>query len=76
MGFSWFDKADWLCWAAKAVGELIAERAKAAGVKFTFGTNNTSLENLGYMKNCLDMIEECELKPEDIWIPNMNRFWR
>ncbi|MCB8995620.1 MAG: hypothetical protein H6538_08425 [Bacteroidales bacterium] len=40
--------------------------AKAAGVKFTLGTNNTDA-NLGYLEYGLEMIRECDLKPEDFW---------
>ena len=45
------------------------KRAKDAGVKFTFGTNNTSPDDLGRLEYCLDMIEQCNLQPEDIWMP-------
>jgi hypothetical protein len=40
--------------------------AKAAGVKFTFGTNNTG-DELGRLEYCLKMIEACELTPEDMF---------
>jgi hypothetical protein len=40
--------------------------AKAAGVKFTMGTNNGDAD-LGYLEYGLDMILECNLKPEDFW---------
>ncbi len=40
--------------------------AKEAGVKFTLGTNNTKAE-LGYLEYGLNMINECDLKPEDFW---------
>jgi hypothetical protein len=42
--------------------------AKEAGVKFSFGTNNTGSE-LGRLEYCLKMIEECGLVPDDIFIP-------
>jgi histidinol phosphatase-like PHP family hydrolase len=42
--------------------------AKNAGVKFTFGTNNTGKE-LGRLEYCLKMIEECCLTPDDIFMP-------
>jgi histidinol phosphatase-like PHP family hydrolase len=45
------------------------KRAKAAGVKFTFGTNNGGPEDLGRLEYCLEMIRECALTPDDIWIP-------
>jgi hypothetical protein len=45
--------------------------AKKAGIKFTFGTNNTGKE-LGRLEYCLKMIEECGLTPDDIFIPKPN----
>jgi len=45
------------------------KRAKAAGVKFTFGTNNGGPADLEHLQYCLDMIKECDLQPADIWIP-------
>ncbi|PWD99994.1 DUF1080 domain-containing protein [Marinilabilia rubra] len=42
------------------------KKAKKAGVKFTFGTNNTGRE-LGHLDYCLEMIEKCDLKPEDMF---------
>jgi hypothetical protein len=44
------------------------KRAKAAGVKFTFGTNNGG-RNLGRLEYCLDMIRECGLTPADMFLP-------
>ena len=40
--------------------------AKRAGVKFTFGTNNTGKE-LGRLEYCLEMIEECDLEPKHMF---------
>ena len=45
------------------------KRAKAAGVKFTFGTNNSNADNLGRMDYAIEMIRECGLKPSDMWMP-------
>ena len=45
------------------------KRAKDNGVKFTFGTNNTSRYDLGKLEYCIAMVEECGLTPNDIWIP-------
>lgn len=45
------------------------KRAKEAGVKFTFGTNNTGPDDLGRLEYCLDMVEACDLRSSDIWIP-------
>ena len=47
------------------------KRAKAGGVKFTFGTNNTSAANLGRLEYCIEMVEEAGLTPQDMWIPPM-----
>jgi len=46
------------------------KKAKAAGVKFTFGTNNTGREDLGRLDYCLRMAAECRLKRPDFWFPN------
>jgi len=42
--------------------------AKAKGVKFAFGTNNTDQDfaNLDY---CLQVLKECDLKPGDMFFP-------
>lgn len=40
--------------------------AKAAGVKFAFGTNNVTKE-LGQLEYCLEMIQECGLTPADMF---------
>ncbi len=40
--------------------------AKEAGIKFTFGTNNTGNE-LGQLEYCIQMIEECKLTPNDMF---------
>lgn len=40
--------------------------AKEAGVKFSFGTNNTG-RDLGQLEYCLQMIEECKLTPNDMF---------
>ncbi len=42
--------------------------AKDAGIKFSFGTNNTG-EDLGRLDYCIQMIEECKLTPADIFEP-------
>ena len=48
--------------------QAFIKRAKAAGVKFSFGTNNTD-RNLGRMEYALAMVKECGLTPHDIFIP-------
>jgi histidinol phosphatase-like PHP family hydrolase len=45
------------------------KRAKEQGIKFTFGTNNGGPDDLGNLEYCLEMIEECGLRPDDIWRP-------
>jgi len=42
--------------------------AKQAGAKFAFGTNNGGKE-LGRLEYCLEMIDECGLAKNDIFIP-------
>jgi histidinol phosphatase-like PHP family hydrolase len=45
------------------------KRAKEAGVKFTFGTNNGGIDDLGRMEYALLMVEECGLTRGDMWLP-------
>jgi hypothetical protein len=45
------------------------KRAKANGVKFTFGTNNGGADDLGRLEYCIDMAKECGLTSNDMWIP-------
>jgi histidinol phosphatase-like PHP family hydrolase len=42
--------------------------AKQAGVKFSFGTNNSD-GNLGRMEYCLEMVQACGLRWSDIFFP-------
>jgi histidinol phosphatase-like PHP family hydrolase len=49
------------------------KRAKAAGIKFTCGTNNNSAADIGRMEYCLEMIRECGLRWQDMWVPEMRR---
>jgi histidinol phosphatase-like PHP family hydrolase len=44
------------------------QRAKSAGVKFSFGTN-TSDPNLGRMEYALAMVKQCGLTWQDIFVP-------
>jgi hypothetical protein len=46
----------------------IIREAKKAGLKFSFGTNNAAAD-LGQLEYCLQMIEECGLTPEDMFLP-------
>ncbi len=45
--------------------------AKAAGCKFSFGTNNSSGEDLGRSEYGLRMIEECKLVWQDFFVPGV-----
>ncbi|MCL5096845.1 MAG: hypothetical protein M1608_04835 [Candidatus Omnitrophica bacterium] len=42
--------------------------AKKAGVKFTFGTNNGD-RDVGGLGYCLDMVKECGLTAQDMFMP-------
>ena len=49
------------------------KRAKEAGIKFTFGTNNTSNNDLGRLEYCLKAIHELGLTKEDIFLPRASK---
>lgn len=44
------------------------KQAQAAGIQFTFGTNNVD-GNLGRCQYGLEMIKQCGLTPADMWTP-------
>jgi len=44
------------------------QRAKNAGVKFSFGTNNSD-PNLGRIEYALEMVKQCGLTWQDIFVP-------
>lgn len=46
------------------------EKAKAAGLKFTFGTNNTDAD-FGKLEYCIRMMKECGITDEDMFKPNI-----
>lgn len=50
----------------KTPSATMIKMAKAAGVKFAFGTNNVTRE-LGQLEYCLQMIQECGLQPGDMF---------
>lgn len=50
----------------KTPGAEMIKMAKEAGIKFTFGTNNTG-NDLGKLDYCFKMIEECKLTPHDMF---------
>ncbi|MCP5520612.1 MAG: beta-propeller fold lactonase family protein [Verrucomicrobiales bacterium] len=45
------------------------KRARAAGVKFTFGTNNGGKDDLGHLEYGLEAIRECGLTSADLFVP-------
>lgn len=47
----------------------LIKQAMAGGVKFTFGTNNLAPEEVGHMEYAIEMIKECGLSPNDLFIP-------
>jgi hypothetical protein len=50
---------------------VLIKEAKKAGLKFSFGTNNAAAE-LGQLEYCLQMLEECALTPEDMFLPPLH----
>ena len=44
------------------------KRAKAGGIKFTLGTNNSD-RDLGRLEYSLRMVRECGLEWQDMWMP-------
>ena len=54
-------------------GKRIIMKAKEAGVKFTFGSNNVTpdVSDLSYS---LQMKKECDLKPENMYKPKIKVF--
>jgi histidinol phosphatase-like PHP family hydrolase len=50
--------------------ETFLKMAKQAGVKFSFGTNNSD-GNLGRMEYCLEMVKACNLRWQDIFYPKL-----
>ncbi len=50
----------------------VIRKAKARGIKFTFGTNNVDAD-FGKLEYAVQAIRECALTPDDIWFPSMSR---
>lgn len=48
---------------------VFLKRAKEAGLKFTFGTNNTTNTDLGRLEYCLKAIKELGLTGNDVFVP-------
>jgi len=55
----------------KIPNKEIIQKAKAAGVKFTFGTNNAGANDLGKMEYAIRMKEECGLTAQDMFKPKI-----
>ena len=53
----------------KVPSAKIIKEAKAAGLKFTLGTNNNGLRELDRLDYSLRMVEECGLTIDDMWFP-------
>jgi hypothetical protein len=53
----------------KVPGIAFIKRAKAAGVKFTFGTNNAGNTDLNCLEYCIKAIDDAGITPEDIFLP-------
>jgi len=54
---------------SKVPSAKIIKAAKAAGVKFTLGTNNNGVRELDRLNYSLRMVEECGLTIDDMWFP-------
>lgn len=52
----------------KIPSAMFIKKAKAAGAKFSFGTNNAAAE-LGRLEYPIQMVKECGLKWQDIFVP-------
>jgi len=50
--------------------EKFIRLAKAAGAKFTFGTNNGG-RDIGSLDYCLEMQEKCDLRWQDMFVPGV-----
>ncbi len=50
-------------------GIAFIKKARDAGVKFTFGTNNVGAEDLGRLEYCLEVIDEAGISPDDMFLP-------
>jgi hypothetical protein len=53
----------------KLPSQSFIQMAKAAGAKFSFGTNNTAADDLGRCEYAIRMFQECKLVWQDIFVP-------
>jgi len=51
--------------------KAIIQKAKDAGVKFTFGTNNGGADDMGLMEYAIKIKEECGLTAQDMYKPKI-----
>ena len=51
--------------------KAIIQKAKAAGVKFTFGTNNADETDIGLMEYAIQMKNECGITANDMYKPKI-----
>ncbi|MDR1780978.1 MAG: DUF1080 domain-containing protein [Tannerella sp.] len=54
----------------KIPNKAIIQKAKAAGVKFTFGTNN-GMRDLGKLEYCIEMKNACGITAQDMYKPKI-----
>jgi hypothetical protein len=52
--------------------ETFIRRAKAAGAKFSCGTNNGGRDDLGNLEYSREMIAKCKLTQKDLFVPKPN----
>ena len=50
----------------------VIKKAKARGLKFTFGTNNVNAD-FGRCEYAIQAIKECGITADDIWFPSMSK---
>ncbi|MDR0794520.1 MAG: DUF1080 domain-containing protein [Tannerella sp.] len=55
----------------KIPNKAIIQKAKAAGVKFTFGTNNAGADDLGLLEYCIQIKKECGITAQDMYKPKV-----
>ena len=53
----------------KLPGAAFVKMAKAAGCKFTFGTNNAGADDLRRSEYGIKMVDECRLASQDFFVP-------
>ncbi len=53
----------------KLPGTAFIKMAKAAGCRFTFGSNNGGADDLGRCEYGIKMVDECKLGWPDFWVP-------